>query len=56
MTDPGDDGQAVGDEGANHPFVVERPQVLERSAAAGEDRQLGGILRAPIAVERSQAS
>ncbi len=38
VPDPGDDGPAVGDDRPHDGLLVERPQVVERAAAAGEDR------------------
>ena len=43
VADPGHDRQPVLDDRPDDPFVVERPEVLERAAAAGEDRQLGRL-------------
>src|ERR1700730_5996370 len=40
VPDPRDHGQAARAYGARDPFVVERPQILERAAAAGEDQPL----------------
>src|SRR6202163_550722 len=51
VPDPRDHGQAARAYGARDPVVVERPQILERAAAAGEDQHLalgarrGGLQR-----------
>src|ERR1700719_2187169 len=51
VPDPRDHGQAARAYGARDPFVVERPQILERAAAAGEDQHFalgarrGGLQR-----------
>ena len=39
---PADDRHRVGDDRPDDPLVVERPEVLERAAAAGEDRHAPG--------------
>ena len=39
-------GSAMGDDRPDDPLVVERPEVLEGAAAAGEDRQLGRLVGA----------
>ncbi len=45
VPDPGDDRQAVADDRAHDRLVVERPQVLQRPAAAGDDRDLRCLAR-----------
>ena len=46
VPDAAHDRQRVRDDRPDDPLVVERPQVLERAAAAGEDRQRRGIVAA----------
>ena len=44
VADAAHDRQRVRDDRADDPLVVERPQVLERAAAAGEDRDRGRVI------------
>ena len=55
---PADDRHGVGDDGPDDALVVERPEVLQRAAAAGEDRHAAGASsgarpRARCAIQRS---
>ena len=47
VADPADDRDAVADDGAHDRLVVECPEVLERPAAAGQDRHRGSLLGQP---------
>ncbi len=50
VADAADHGHAVGDDRPDDALVVERPQVLEAAAAAGEDRHLRGVVGSPFAL------
>ena len=49
MADAAHDRDRVRDDRAHDALVVERPQVLERAAAAGEDRHRRRLVRLPVA-------
>ncbi len=54
VPDARDHGQPAGAYGARDPLVVERPQILERAAAAGEDQHLALGARASRLQRRDQ--